>query len=29
MMAPVMQKMQRMQQDVVTEMKTARQKKGG
>jgi len=29
MMAPVMQKMQRMQQDVVAEMKAASQKKGG
>jgi hypothetical protein len=29
MLGPVMQKMQRMQQDVVAEMKTASQKKGG
>jgi hypothetical protein len=29
MMAPVMQKMQRMQQDVVAEMKAESQKKGG
>jgi hypothetical protein len=29
MMLPVMQKMQRMQQDVATEMKAGGQKKGG
>jgi hypothetical protein len=29
MLGPIMQKMQRMQQDVVAEMKAASQKKGG